>query len=115
MAVSKVRRNDPCPCKSGKKFKNCCGQGVKGDRFMSDVISITGSTTHHYFIASEDFEPVRDFDGKILVFTDRGKATAWGHSHTPLQCPEPFAVVGMGDEKWAMFQRDEAGNYKIQN
>jgi hypothetical protein len=18
------RRNDPCPCKSGKKFKNCC-------------------------------------------------------------------------------------------
>lgn len=20
----KVRRNDPCPCGSGKKFKNCC-------------------------------------------------------------------------------------------
>lgn len=20
-----IRRNDPCPCGSGKKFKNCCG------------------------------------------------------------------------------------------
>jgi len=21
----KVGRNDPCPCGSGKKYKNCCG------------------------------------------------------------------------------------------
>ncbi len=25
-AVSKVGRNDPCPCDSGKKFKKCCGK-----------------------------------------------------------------------------------------
>jgi uncharacterized protein YecA (UPF0149 family) len=24
-ASSKVGRNDPCPCESGKKFKKCCG------------------------------------------------------------------------------------------
>ena len=24
--VSKVGRNDPCPCGSGKKYKNCCGK-----------------------------------------------------------------------------------------
>ena len=23
---SKVGRNDPCPCGSGKKYKNCCGR-----------------------------------------------------------------------------------------
>ena len=23
----KVGRNDPCPCGSGKKYKNCCGAG----------------------------------------------------------------------------------------
>jgi len=23
---SKVGRNDPCPCGSGKKYKKCCGQ-----------------------------------------------------------------------------------------
>jgi len=25
-AEHKVRRNDPCPCGSGKKYKNCCGE-----------------------------------------------------------------------------------------
>lgn len=25
VAASKVGRNDPCPCKSGKKYKRCCG------------------------------------------------------------------------------------------
>jgi len=24
MAVAKVRRNDPCPCGSGLKYKQCC-------------------------------------------------------------------------------------------
>ncbi len=24
----KIGRNDPCPCGSGKKYKNCCGKGV---------------------------------------------------------------------------------------
>ena len=26
MAASKVGRNDPCPCGSGKKHKVCCGR-----------------------------------------------------------------------------------------
>ena len=25
----KVGRNDPCPCGSGKKYKNCCGKQYK--------------------------------------------------------------------------------------
>ena len=25
-AVHEIGRNDPCPCGSGKKYKNCCGQ-----------------------------------------------------------------------------------------
>ena len=24
--TEKVGRNEPCPCGSGKKFKNCCGK-----------------------------------------------------------------------------------------
>lgn len=24
--VQKPGRNDPCPCKSGKKYKKCCGR-----------------------------------------------------------------------------------------
>ncbi|OZM56868.1 hypothetical protein CIB95_08845 [Lottiidibacillus patelloidae] len=25
-SYSKVRRNDPCPCGSNKKYKKCCGK-----------------------------------------------------------------------------------------
>ena len=25
-SLSKVGRNEPCPCGSGKKYKNCCGR-----------------------------------------------------------------------------------------
>ncbi|MBR3605037.1 MAG: SEC-C domain-containing protein, partial [Candidatus Gastranaerophilales bacterium] len=25
-SAEKVGRNEPCPCGSGKKFKNCCGK-----------------------------------------------------------------------------------------
>jgi len=27
-ATPKVKRNDPCPCGSGKKYKQCCGRGA---------------------------------------------------------------------------------------
>jgi preprotein translocase subunit SecA len=26
--LPKVGRNDPCPCGSGKKFKQCCGRSA---------------------------------------------------------------------------------------
>ena len=29
-AAAKVGRNDPCPCGSGKKYKNCCGKVTNG-------------------------------------------------------------------------------------
>ena len=28
VAEKRVGRNDPCPCGSGKKYKNCCGKGL---------------------------------------------------------------------------------------
>ena len=30
-AKKKVGRNDPCPCGSGKKYKNCCGKNISGE------------------------------------------------------------------------------------
>ena len=27
-AAKEVGRNDPCPCGSGKKYKNCCGKNA---------------------------------------------------------------------------------------
>lgn len=33
--MKKTGRNDPCPCKSGKKFKKCCESKMIGGRFMA--------------------------------------------------------------------------------
>ena len=32
VTVTKVGRNDPCPCGSGKKYKKCCGQNEVADK-----------------------------------------------------------------------------------
>lgn len=38
--TKKVGRNDPCPCGSGKKYKNCCGAQVAHRRkFQASVLS----------------------------------------------------------------------------
>jgi len=38
--TKKVSRNDPCPCGSGKKYKNCCGaQATHRRKFQASVIS----------------------------------------------------------------------------
>jgi SEC-C motif len=37
--MSKIRRNDPCPCGSGKKYKRCCGKASSRDQ------QATGPTT----------------------------------------------------------------------
>jgi uncharacterized protein len=47
--VEKVGRNDPCPCGSGKKYKNCCLQKQQakrgplgGRKFTAKVLSAGG-------------------------------------------------------------------------
>ena len=37
MAESKISRNDPCPCGSGKKYKKCCMRHAEEIR-MKDVV-----------------------------------------------------------------------------
>jgi len=45
--MSDIGRNDPCPCQSGKKYKNCClskdqarsSMGLKGRKFTAKVLS----------------------------------------------------------------------------
>lgn len=37
--MSKINRNDPCPCGSGKKFKKCCGaeKSLVSNDLKSDI------------------------------------------------------------------------------
>ena len=44
---AKVGRNDPCPCGSGKKYKQCCmkkNQPAGRRRFKATVLSAKGTT-----------------------------------------------------------------------
>ena len=52
MTMQKIGRNDPCPCGSGKKYKQCCGfQGVQAERTVIASASITkamqAAVEHH--------------------------------------------------------------------
>lgn len=35
--MSKIRRNDPCPCGSGKKYKKCCGRDARNQANLDAV------------------------------------------------------------------------------
>ncbi len=42
MKTAKTGRNDPCPCGSGKKYKQCCeGKAVEKTRFWTKWIAVT--------------------------------------------------------------------------
>lgn len=43
--ATKIGRNDKCNCKSGKKFKNCCGNGNYDKYTMGQKISSEQITT----------------------------------------------------------------------
>jgi len=56
----KIGRNDPCPCGSGKKFKNCCGQ-------MSDITPVYEDIFMHYsqLLASTKLKLDRYFEKDV--------------------------------------------------
>lgn len=41
----KIKRNDPCPCGSGKKYKKCCGQKKSMSNRKTSVIDSSASNS----------------------------------------------------------------------
>lgn len=85
----RLRRNDPCPCGSGKKVKNCCGiqREYKFDiyhphvtpesrmkSFRKNIPFEVGETV----LASKAF-PVEAFRGQELVIIERGMEERHGN------------------------------------
>src|SRR4051812_43394405 len=56
-----VGRNEPCPCKSGKKYKRCCGVNAAPKLYSPKVVPNT-----------PEFDPssVPGFDPKVLENMD---------------------------------------------
>jgi len=45
--MSKIARNDPCPCGSGRKFKRCCGEAGKQSQTISLSGALSAALEHH--------------------------------------------------------------------
>jgi hypothetical protein len=46
-ALPKAGRNDPCPCGSGRKFKQCCaGKTSTGDQYQVEGVTISEAASH---------------------------------------------------------------------
>ena len=53
-AIPKAGRNDPCPCGSGKKFKQCCdGKISTSDQYAVGGVTISEATLHPELILTD--------------------------------------------------------------
>ena len=104
---SKLGRNDPCPCGSGKKAKNCCGihpeYGYKKlvlrvtpeqymRRWRKEIPFAVGETV----IASKAF-PVESFRGKPCVITERGMEEHIGNFYFKIEIDPVLDPEGLVD------------------
>lgn len=65
--TKKVGRNDPCPCGSGKKYKQCCEPRLGQRRkFTASVLSAEKSTTN---LKGKATKISTDFFSKISLKT----------------------------------------------
>ncbi|KAL0483355.1 hypothetical protein AKO1_014699 [Acrasis kona] len=96
-------KTNSCYCGSGKEWSKCCGS--KDSKKGTSYVNVTGVKTHHFFIilgenVLDRNKFVKDKQNRILVWVDRNKAMNEAKK-------KKGNVVGMGDQKWEIFQRVE--------
>lgn len=78
MKQSKIQRNDPCPCGSGKKYKKCCMKKSKAeitsDIKNSVISSYTKSSKWFQDILDERTEGEIEYDNVVLREIEKGKS-----------------------------------------
>src|ERR1700750_1934530 len=62
-----IGRNDPCPCKSGLKYKRCCGNPLKKKTVVSGSISPEMLTELHRQQAAELIRQQQQGLGKPII------------------------------------------------
>ncbi len=63
-AIPKAGRNDPCPCGSGRKFKQCCeGKITTGDEYQIDGVTVSEATAHpELLLTKERIREMRSYE-----------------------------------------------------
>ncbi len=86
---TKIGRNEPCPCGSGKKYKFCCGAGVPG----ANVIRFPGASGGDCDGNDDDFQRYQAYvesgqaerDGNVSFMEFMGKPNAATNASKTLQ------------------------------
>jgi hypothetical protein len=63
-AIPKAGRNDPCPCGSGRKFKQCCdGKLTAADQYQVDGVTVSEATAHpELLLTSRRIRELRSYE-----------------------------------------------------
>lgn len=107
-----IKRNDRCPCGSGKKFKVCHSPDAPQNRMSYSAPAKamnyidTGESAVRYVICDQTgVKFFSDVDNKILVFNSREDATAVALlDEFGSQEPGEINVAGVGPTKWEHLQ-----------
>lgn len=107
-----IKRNDRCPCGSGKKFKVCHSADAPQNRvnYVAPQRSMnyidTGESAVRYVICDRTgVKFFSDVDNRILVFPSRETATAVALlDEFGSQEPGEINVAGVGPTKWEHLQ-----------
>src|SRR5579871_2045520 len=68
--MSKIGRNDPCPCRSGKKFKKCCGDPTRTRSVRQTEAPIPPIEPHELDAVRACIERFKGFDLHVLSIDD---------------------------------------------
>lgn len=103
MIKEKIGRNDPCPCKSGKKYKNCCMEkdqvkltGLKGRKFTAKVISAKGTPKQPEQVNPEHIKPLSDYN--TLMKRSFGEAVKKNQGISPPVPSSPSKYLVQNEE-----------------
>jgi len=96
--MSKVGRNDPCPCGSGKKFKKCCESKIEEDKLTSLYGESWKDTDLDKF---KDLGPSAVIDEYLKAFKseDYGVMYDFHTDDSPLKKKKPSKLEFIGEQK----------------
>jgi len=72
-AKSRVGRNDPCPCGSGKKYKKCCGAASKPISLPDRRLMERNLQAIQKLMAKQDFKSVDEMNAYLRQFAGIGR------------------------------------------
>jgi predicted O-linked N-acetylglucosamine transferase (SPINDLY family) len=107
MATGEVRRNDPCPCGSGKRFKDCHGRLAP-----TPALPVADKDLARTHLTRGDREAAAS-SARRAVERDPGDVEAWNLLGISLEALEPHAARAAWEKAVALAPREPEAHFRI--